>query len=157
MDVTVIPGHRGRHLFDGIVDSRVRVFEALTDAIPDLIVFPCGQDRRFDKARSIRVPANVQNRISEGRVGLVFDASTEGVMHKPDITAALHAIIEHFHSQPEHCVYVTQDRSYQGDYLAHCARSGLTRPVQGSRSRLLDLGFCQPLREQRRDGRMRSA
>ena len=129
MDVTVIPGHRGRHLFDGILDSRIRRFEALTDAIPDLIVFPCGQDRRLDKARSIKVPVEVQRRISEGRVGLVFDASTEGVMHKPDISDAMHAVVEHFHSEPERCIYVTQDRSYQGDYLAHCARSGRARPV----------------------------
>lgn len=83
MNVTVIPGHRGRQLFDGILDSRVRVCEALTDALPDLIVFPCGQDRRFEKASAIRIPPEVQRRISEGRIGLVFDASTEGVMTSP--------------------------------------------------------------------------
>jgi hypothetical protein len=129
VDVTVIPGHRGRHLFDGILDSRIRLLEALTDALPDLIVFPCGQDRRFEKARSIRIPVDVQRRISNGHVGLVFDASTEGVVHKADITDALHAVIEHHGAQPEQCVYVTQDRNYESDYLAHCERTGRTRPV----------------------------
>jgi hypothetical protein len=128
--ITVIPGHRGRHLFQGILDPRIRLLEALTEAVPDLIVFPCGQDRRFEKATSITIPADVQRGISEGRVGLVFDASTEGIPHKPDISAALHTTIEQLHASPEQCVYVTQDRQYETDYISHCASSGWTRPVR---------------------------
>ena len=130
MNITVTPGHRGRHLFEGISDPRVRILEALTDGMPDLIVFPCGQDRRFDKARAITVPADVQRGISEGRVGLMFDASTEGVVHKRDLTEALHATIQHFHARPEHCVFVTQERNYRDDYLAYCISIGWPCPVR---------------------------
>ncbi|HZM94828.1 MAG TPA: hypothetical protein VFB92_15465 [Vicinamibacterales bacterium] len=127
--ITVIPGHRGRHLFEGIRDPRIRAFEALTDSSPNLIVFPCGQDRRFDRSRTIRIPDDIQRGISQGRIGLVFDASTEGVMHKPDISDALHMTLDHLRGVPEQCVYVTQDRNYRSDYATHCTRTGRARQV----------------------------
>jgi hypothetical protein len=128
--ITVIPGHRGRHIFEGIRDNRVRVLDALTDGMPDLIVFPCGQDRRLEKASAITIPENVRQSISEGRVGLIFDASTEGIPHKPDLSAALHATIDRLHATPGQCVYVTQDRNYEADYRTHCAAAGCAHPVR---------------------------
>jgi hypothetical protein len=130
MQITVTPGHRGRHLFEETLDTRIRLLGALTDGIPDLIVFPCGQDRRLDKARSIIVPDDVLRRIADGRIGLVFDASTEGVVHKSDLSDALHATIEHFGAKPRNCVYVTQERNYRLDYTAHCARVGWGQPIE---------------------------
>jgi hypothetical protein len=127
--ITVIPGHGGRHLFEVIRDPRVRALVALTDASPDLIVFPCGQDRRFDRSRTITIPEDVQRGISQRRIGLVFDASTEGVIHKPDISDALHMTLEHLRGVPEQCVYVTQDRNYRSDYTTHCSRTGRARQV----------------------------
>jgi hypothetical protein len=126
----VTPGHHGRHLFERTLDTRIRLLDALTDGIPDLIVFPCGQDRRLDKARAIAVPDEVRRRITIGQIGLVFDASSEGVLHKPDLSDALHATIEHFGANPRNCVYVTQERNYRADYLAHCRRSGRHQPIE---------------------------
>jgi hypothetical protein len=128
--IIVTPGHRGRHIFEGIRDDRIRVLDALTDGMPDLIVFPCGQDRRLEKANAITIPENVRQSISEGRVGLIFDASTEGIPHKPDLSAALHATIERLHAAPGQSVYLTQDRNYEADYRAHCVASGCARPVR---------------------------
>jgi hypothetical protein len=119
--ITVIPAHRGRHLFEAVTDTRVQVRSALTDAVPHLIVVPCGQDRRLERLRQIRIPTDVRQSLAEGRTGLVFDASTEGVQHKPDITRAIHEAIASLGASPSKCVYVTQDRNYRDDYLAHCA------------------------------------
>jgi hypothetical protein len=130
MPVTIVTGIPGRHLFEGSRDPRVRLVSALDEARePDLIVFPCAQDRRFEKISQVALPAQVTQRIADGRTGLVFDASTEGVPQKPDVVGALHSVIAKFNASPAQCVYVTQERNYEADYRLHCAAHGLATPV----------------------------
>ena len=120
--VTVHVGAEGRHLFDSIRDPRVaRVDASATGVSADLIVFPCGRYRRFDNLAGLTLPPHIAPRVAEGSVGLVFDASLEGIPHKPDISAALHEVIERLGTVPERCVYLTQDRQFDADYRAHCA------------------------------------
>jgi hypothetical protein len=109
----------GRHLFDATRDPRVRIVTG-ADAPPDLVVFPCSRFRRFENIDPATLPESLRTRIVAGQVGLIFDSSLEGVAHKPDITAALHAVIGQLGAAPQRCVYVTQDRQYETDYRAHC-------------------------------------
>jgi hypothetical protein len=71
------------------------------------------------------LPERLRATVETGRVGLVFDTSLEGVAHKPDITAALHAVVAQLGATPGQCVYVTQDRQYESDYRAYCASNRL--------------------------------
>jgi hypothetical protein len=124
--VTVLVGRRDRHLFDGCHDSRIRIVPDAKDATdPDLIVFPCGQDRRLEKAAAVVLPECVLNRLASGATGVIFDASTEGTPHKPDVTASLHAFLHRFGVAPRRGVYVTQERNWEADYRAHCEAHGI--------------------------------
>ena len=122
--VTVLVATDGRHLFDDIHDSRIRL---TTDPSvePQLLVFPVSRYRRFENLSAIALPPPLMRAIADGRTGLVFDASLEGVPHKPDIAHALHAVISRLGASPRQCAYVTQDRQYSGDYRAYCDSSGL--------------------------------
>ena len=123
--ISVLVAGEGRHLFDNIHDPRVRVTTDSASPEPHLVVFPVGRFRRFENLDTVALPPRVLERIASRQTGLVFDASLEGVMHKPDITAALHAVVERFGASPDQCAYVTQDRGYESDYNAHCAANGL--------------------------------
>jgi len=122
--LTVVVSGEGRHLFDATKEPRVRIVDA-SGAPADLVVFPCSRFRRFENIDPATLPESLRTRIAAGHVGLIFDASLEGVAHKPDITAALHALIGQLGATPERCVYVTQDRQYEIDYHAHCATAHL--------------------------------
>ena len=128
--IDVLIGCEGRHLFETVVDPRIRVAASVSDApCPDLIVFPCGHDRRLERVLSVPLPEAVRRRVSDGSVGIVFDATTEGVQHKPDMSAGLHGVITALGVSPRRCVYITQDRNYEADYRAHCAAIGFDPPV----------------------------
>src|SRR3954469_8142213 len=118
--LTVLVATEGRHLLDNVHDPRLRI---TTDASvdPQLLIFPVSRFRRFENLADLSLPASVQRSIADGRTGLVFDASLEGVPHKPDITAALHAVLARLGASPRQVVYVTQDRQYEPDYHEHCA------------------------------------
>ena len=124
-DLTVLVGGEGRHLFDSMRLSGVSC-SASAEAMPtpDLIVFPCGRDRRFDNLAGLRLAPHIQERIAARSAGLVFDASLEGVSHKADIAAALHQIIDRLGAVAGQCVYLTQDRQFKTDYEAHCRSIG---------------------------------
>ncbi len=118
--ITVLIAAEGRHLFETVQDPRVRVVTSVADApAPDLIVCPCGDDRRFEKLRAGDVFEPLRQQLSGG-AGLLFDATTEGVAHKPDITASLHALLRDLDVAPARCVYLTQDRGYEAEYRRHC-------------------------------------
>jgi hypothetical protein len=123
--IHVVVADEGRHLFDTIQDPRVQTSTVGDAAQPNLVVFPCSRFRRFENVAAVTLPAKLLEQIAAGTVGLVFDSSLEGVAHKPDITAALHAVIHQLGAHPRQCVYVTQDRRYESDYRAHCAAIGV--------------------------------
>lgn len=128
--VTVLVMGQGRHLFETVADPRVRVVPGTADVQdPDLIVCPCGHDRRFDKFRSTPFFDRLRRAVALQRIPIVFDASTEGVQHKPDITASLHELLMALGASPQDCVYVTQDRGYGAEYRSHCASIGFKEPV----------------------------
>jgi hypothetical protein len=128
--VTVLIVGDGRHLFETVEDPRVRVVTSIADAPhADVVVCPCGHDRRFDGFRSPPVVEQLRALVSGGSTGIVFDASTEGVQHKPDITASLHDLLQAIGVSPGACAYITQDRGYEADYRSHCAAMGVEEPV----------------------------
>lgn len=115
----------GQHAFDGSTDRRAFLSRTLRDCQDaDIVVFPCGQDRRLERLQKVVFPPALLERIAAHRTRLVFDASTEGVRHKPDMSAALHAAIERFGADPADCAYLTQDRQYEADYRTHSAAIG---------------------------------
>jgi hypothetical protein len=126
----VLTATPGRHLFEGIHDDRVQVVLPRPDAPdPDLIVFSCGNDRHFTNVPGAPLSDRTRARIAAGEIGLVFDATTEGVKHKAHTTTELHDVLRALGASPEQTVYVTQDRQYEHDYRAYCASIGFDRPV----------------------------
>jgi hypothetical protein len=96
---------------------------------PDLIVFCCGNDRHFQNIPNGDLSERTRTRIAEGAVGLVFDATTEGVKHKAHTTTELHDVLRGLAASPLQSVYVTQDRQFEHDYRAYCASIGFDQPV----------------------------
>src|SRR3954466_7065565 len=122
--ITFFIAAEGRHLFDAMQDPRVRVVVAHANVQPDLVVFPCSRHRRFENVAALTLPHPLREHIERG-AGLVFDASLEGVLHKQDITAALHGVIQQLGGDPHRSVYVTQDRQYEADYQVYCRGAGI--------------------------------
>ena len=96
---------------------------------PALVVFSCGNDRHFSNVATAAISDRTRARISAGTVGLVFDATTEGMKHKSHTTNELHDVLRHLGASPRRAVYVTQDRQYESDYRQYCASAGVDAPV----------------------------
>ena len=125
----VAVGCEGRHAFDSIRVPDIRLVQGLAEsATAELVVFPCSQYRRYEHLASTTLPETLVTRIREGRAGVILDSSLEGVPHKPDVTAALHGLLERWRVPPARCVFLTQDRQYEASYRAHCTAAGL-QPV----------------------------
>lgn len=128
--VTVLVATPGRHLFEGIHDDRVDVIApGPGKPEPDLIVFSCGNDRHFKNVPAAEISECDRARIADGRVGLVFDATTEGARHKPHTTTEFHDVLRNLGASPKRTVYLTQDRQFERDYRAYCASIGFDSPV----------------------------
>jgi len=121
----VAVGCEGRHAFDSMRLPEIQVVQGLeAAAAPDLVVFPCSQYRRYEHLASMTLPGALVDRVREGRAGLVLDSSLEGVPHKPDVAAALHALVARLGVPAARCVVLTQDRRYAASYRAHCEAMG---------------------------------
>lgn len=127
--IHILVGRGSKHLFEDFRDPRVRVHSAgdgetlPDDVVPDLVIVRCGTAQTLDLSDP-GVPARVWAAIAAGRTGLVFDASGEGRFHTPQRTDILHGFLEARAIPPTHAVYLTQDRRYREDYLAHRAATG---------------------------------
>ena len=128
--ITVLVATPGRHLFEGIHDDRVDVITpGPGKPDPDLIVFSCGNDRHFTNVPAAAISERDRARIAEGAIGLVFDATTEGVKHKPHTTTEFHDALRSLGASTKRAVYLTQDRQFEQDYRAYCASIGFDSPV----------------------------
>ena len=129
--VTVLVGREGRHLFETIRDERIAVVSS-GDAVqaPDLVVLPCGQDRRFEQLSTMTLPETLRASVASGATGVVLDASPEAIPPKPDINDSLHDVIRKLGLAPRHCVYVTANWYFAGDYLTYCKSAGIDNPVR---------------------------
>ena len=128
--VIVLVATPGRHLFEGIHDDRVEVITpGRGKPDPDLIVFSCGNDRHFTNVPIAALSERDRARVAEGAIGLVFDATTEGVKHKAHTTTELHDALKSLGASTRRAVYLTQDRQFEQDYRAYCASIGFDAPV----------------------------
>jgi hypothetical protein len=129
--ITVLVGREGRHLFETIRDPRIVVVSA-ADGVqaPDLVVLPCGQDRRFEQLSTMTLPETLRASVASGATGVVLDASPEAIPPKPDINNSLHDVIRKLGLSPHQCVYVTANWYFAGDYLAYCKGAGIADPVR---------------------------
>jgi hypothetical protein len=120
----------GRHLFEGIHDDRIEVLTPGRDRPdPDLVVISCGNDRHFTNVPKAEISERTRARIAAGAVGLVFDATTEGMKHKDHTTTELHDVLRYLNASSHQAVYVTQERQYEADYRRYCASVGFDPPV----------------------------
>jgi hypothetical protein len=129
--VSVLVAREGRHLFENIRDPRVTVVSG-TDSRqpPDLVVLPCGQDRRFEQLSTYSLPDRLRESVVSGATGVVLDASPEAIPPKPDINNSLHDVIRTLGLLPRQCVYVTANWYFARDYLAYCQTAGIHDPVR---------------------------
>jgi hypothetical protein len=129
--VTVLVGREGRHLFETVRDPRIAVVSP-GDSVqaPDLVVLPCGQDRRFEQLSTMTLPEPLRASVASGATGVVLDASPEAIPPKPDINNSLHDVIRKLGLAPRHCVYVTANWYFAGDYLEYCKGAGIPDPVR---------------------------
>jgi len=129
--VTVLVGREGRHLFETVRDPRIAVVSPGEGVqAPDLVVLPCGQDRRFEQLSTMTLPEPLRASVASGATGVVLDASPEAIPPKPDINHSLHDVIRKLGLAPRHCVYVTANWYFEGDYLAYCKGAGILDPVR---------------------------
>ena len=129
--VTVLVGREGRHLFETIRDPRIAVVTAADEVhAPDLVVLPCGQDRRFEQLSTMTLPETLRASVASGSTGVVLDASPEAIPPKPDINNSLHDVIRKLGLSERQCVYVTANWYFAGDYLAYCRSAGIADPVR---------------------------
>lgn len=129
--VTVLVGREGRHLFETIRDQRIAVVSPGDDVqAPDLVVLPCGQDRRFEQLSTMTLPETLRASVASGATGVVLDASPEAIPPKPDINDSLHDVIRKLGLAPRQCVYVTANWYFAGDYLTYCKNAGIDNPVR---------------------------
>jgi hypothetical protein len=96
---------------------------------PDLVVFCCGNDRHFGNVPKAVISERTRARIAAGAVGLVFDATTEGMPHKAHTTHELHDVLRDLGASPRRAVYISQDRQYAADHRRYCASAGLESSV----------------------------
>ena len=115
----------GPHLFLRLHDERLRVYPAdwTGDVVPDFVVFPCGQVQHRE-AWDVALPDGARARLASGKARAVFDASSEGQEHGPELSGALHGFLEHLGARPGRAVYITQNRLFDEDYRAFCAGAG---------------------------------
>ncbi len=120
----------GKQLFTSIRDPRLRVYPGDFAGVPtpDLVVYPCSQHEGLAGLQG-DPPPSVLERIRSGKARVVFDASGEGHPHSPALTAALHGLLERLGAPRGRAVYITQNRTWNEAYLAHCARDGPGRPM----------------------------
>jgi hypothetical protein len=121
----------GKTVFEGMSRELVKVHRAGADpAYPkDIIVIPVSQGMdELDRASAL--PDAVWSRPAAGRAVVVFDAAGEGHRHLPARSRRLHAFAAERGIAPEACAYLTQDRGYRQDYLAHCRQAGIASPMQ---------------------------
>jgi hypothetical protein len=128
--VTVLVLREGRHLFETIRDPRVSVVSAAETTTPDLVVLPCGQDRRFEQLKTISLPDWVIAGVAAGSSGVVLDASPEAIPPKPDINASLHEVIERLGLTRRQCVYVTANWYFEPEYRDYCRAQGIPDAVR---------------------------
>ena len=124
--VRVVVAGEGKQLFDQFADPRVQLIPARESAgaAVDLVVIPCGTSLLLELADPALPPA-----LWASGAGIVFDASAEGRVHTPQRTQVLHGLLQAKGVLPSRAVYLTQERNYRGDYLAHCASAGLGGPM----------------------------
>jgi hypothetical protein len=129
--VTVLVAREGRHLFETIRDTRVIIVSPGDDVrAPDLVVLPCGQDRRFEQLSTYSLPDWLRESVAAGSTGVVLDASPEAIPPKPDINTSLHDVIGRLGLLRHQCAYVTANWYFRDDYLAYCEANSIREPVR---------------------------
>ena len=101
----------------------------LIDPVPDWVVFPCSQDLAFLKhAHDLPWAAWLQAKGARARI--LLDASGEGRLHSPEMTAELHRFAQSIGAAPGAVVYITQDRTYRDAYLSHHRLDAAAAPLR---------------------------
>ncbi len=118
LSVLMTPG--GKSLFHALEDGRVRVMwpgDAIAKA-PEAVVITRTDLQALD-ARTLELPQEAAGRLAAGDAKLVIDFSTEGHAHSPTLSLRIHELLHRLGVRAKDCVYVTQDRGFRADYLAH--------------------------------------
>ena len=120
----------GKHLFLRLRDARISIYQdnAEREPTPDLVVFPCSQIEEL-QGLTDQLPNATRARLAAGKARVVLDASGEGRPHTPELTEHLHRFVTGAGGLIGRAVYITQNRSYRRDYLDHCERTGVRRPM----------------------------
>ena len=127
--IHVLAGLGTQTLFEGFRHPRARVYLAdkgqasPADVVPDLVVVRC-ETAQLLNLTDPGVSDRAWAAIAAGGAGVVFDASAEGRFHTPQRTEVLHGFLEARGISPTRAVYLTQDRRYGEDYLAHRVATG---------------------------------
>lgn len=127
--LTVLAAEDGSSLFDWLDDDRVKVFGVgqATPAPPDLVLLTRTEIPAED-ARGLTLPDEVWRRLRSGETKLLLDASSEGSRHTPERAEKWRRFMAAAGLDPANAVYLTQDRAFRTDHLAHRRATGEARP-----------------------------
>ena len=98
-------------------------------APPDVVLAPIKKGYLDFSEPEFDLGSTLKKRIRSGRAILVIDCAREGVVHDKNRSKPLHRYLTRHRLPPEHCVYITQDRSYRAAYEEFCRERGWT-PVK---------------------------
>lgn len=129
--IRVAVGSPGKTLFKLLTDGRIRVCRSpqLVDPVPDWVVFPCSQDLAFLK-QAHDLPWATWFQAKGPRARILLDASGEGRLHSPEMTAELHRFAQSVGAPAGAVAYITQDRTYRADYLNHYRLEASAAPLR---------------------------
>ena len=122
----VLAGDGGKSVFTGLRDDRMRLhrLDQAAAPAPDLVVLTRAHQLPQDP-RALGLPDEVWRRLASGVAKLALDISGEGIVHSESYSAGFHRFMQSAGIDPANCVYITQDRAFRDDYLAHRRAQGL--------------------------------
>jgi hypothetical protein len=127
--LTVLAAEDGTSLFDSLDDDRVKFFRVgqATPEPPDMVLLTRTEIPAED-AQGLTLPAEVWRRLRSGETKLLLDACSEGSRHTSDRAAKWRRFMAAAGLDPANAVYLTQDRGFRADDLAHRRAMGETEP-----------------------------
>lgn len=123
--LVVLAGNGGRSVFSDMRDGRLRLLApGETDAAASDLVVLTRAHHLPENPRELDLPDEVWRRLASGQTKLVLDISGEGMVHTPERSGGFHRFLDAAGIDPANCVYVTQERGFEADYLAHRSQQG---------------------------------
>ncbi len=127
--LNVLAGDTGKSVFTHIGDPRVKLLASgkAGGEAPDLVVLTRAH-RLPEDPRALGLEDQVWRRLGSGQTKLALDISGEGMPHTEARSSGFHRFLRAAGIEAANCVYISQDRAFAEDYVAHRRAEGQAGP-----------------------------